>query len=43
MVHIICIIGAGHSGSTILMRLLGSFSGAVAVGEFRRIWAGGTP
>jgi hypothetical protein len=37
-VKILVINGAGHSGSTLVDCVLGSYPGVVAVGEIRRIW-----
>ena len=38
MIDVLYIAGAGRSGSTLLERLLGQLSGAVAVGELRHLW-----
>ncbi|MBA3990629.1 MAG: sulfotransferase [Propionibacteriales bacterium] len=38
MVKILCIAGAGRSGSTIVQNVLGQIDGFTAVGEIRYIW-----
>ena len=37
-IHLVCIVGHGRSGSTLLQRVLGTLDGYLAIGELTSIW-----